>query len=144
MKSAYSFCLKLYVDKAPATSSKVVIPHKFWKFIWSKFFPPRLSFWLWRAIRDRLSSKDKLLQKRISISPTCVFWQGQSEFLLHLLSQCPIIKDFQLKLLPNIPKENEIDSVHAFWLCHWRNIYSVLNFRFSPYFVGLFGTLEIK
>lgn len=69
VKFAYVFYVKLLKAKSPTTFAKGRTPQKLWKFIWSNSFPPRLSIWLWRAIRHKLPSKDKLYHFNIPISP---------------------------------------------------------------------------
>lgn len=58
VQSAYPFavaCKNMQQTRPSPTSS--VIPLKFWKFIWSKGFPPKLRLWLWQPIINKLPTK---------------------------------------------------------------------------------------
>lgn len=84
-----------------SSPSSISIPTKFWKFIWSKSFPPRLSVWLWKVIRNKRPSKDKLIQKRIFVNPRCVFCQKDNESLINIFGHYPNMVQLWTQLLPN-------------------------------------------
>lgn len=86
VRTTYEFAIKCLLNaKSKPSISSVSIPHKFWKFIWSKGFPPRFSLWLWRAVRNRLPTKLNLLKKPVTVNSFWCFCSSTAESLIHLL-----------------------------------------------------------
>lgn len=115
------------------SSSRPLVSHKFWKFIWSKKIPPRVSIWLWKACRDRLPTRLNLYRHRCKVEIQCRFCSQCEESLLHLIQECPIMNSFRYRLLPKLPMSTGMHSVTEFWLSNWRQ-FSGVEFQILVFF----------
>ena len=59
---------------------------EWWRLVWHKHVP-RFSFILWIAIREALSTQDKLLS--YDLIRSCLLYGGGDENVDHLLFDCP-------------------------------------------------------
>ena len=58
------------------------------KAVWFKHATPKYSFHIWTAMRDRLSTCDRMLRWNASINSTCVLCQQEVETRNHLFFSC--------------------------------------------------------
>lgn len=106
-------------------------------------YPPTLGIWLWRAIRSKLPTKDKLIKPGIPSNTTCSIYQSQEENLNHILLHCPKIKPLWAKYFPQIQVSNNLNDVCELYgstcgRCRVKQSSFTL-----PNLDGLFGFLEI-
>lgn len=63
-----------------------------WKKIWHIHIPPKLCVFLWRVLKNVLSTKQRLNQRGINVAPNC--WCGLSdEDIDHALLQCETTRE---------------------------------------------------
>lgn len=58
------------------------------KAVWFKFATPKYSFLLWTAIKERLTTRDRMLSWNRNIDPSCVFCQEPMETRGHIFFEC--------------------------------------------------------
>lgn len=88
VKSAYCFAYEKQVAPAmSSTSSNSVLP-QIWKFMWNWPMPPHLRICIWRAIRNKLPTRDLLQRRKFLNESVCVLCSQVDEDLHHLLFKC--------------------------------------------------------
>jgi hypothetical protein len=62
---------------------------KFWScLVWNKIHVPKMAVCLFKAVNDFLLTKERLMQKLITVDPLCVFCNKHIETIVHLFFQC--------------------------------------------------------
>lgn len=84
VKSAYD------IIRSRATSNQTSNNSGFWKDIWNLKIPLKVKHFVWRAVRDCLPTKDRLIIKKVEVDSACPVCNLNEETVLHLLIQCPI------------------------------------------------------
>jgi hypothetical protein len=56
--------------------------------VWNNIHVPKMAVCLFKAINDYLLTKEKLIQKHISVDPSCIFCNNHIENIDHLFFQC--------------------------------------------------------
>lgn len=59
-----------------------------YEFVWNHLSIPKCSFILWLALKNRLLTRDRMLDCHMNTSPTCLFCNNP-ESITHLLTDCP-------------------------------------------------------
>lgn len=57
--------------------------------VWNKFHIPSCSFISWLACRNRLSTKDRMIDIALAVDPVCCLCRSSAESVEHLFSSCP-------------------------------------------------------
>ncbi|CAN6338995.1 unnamed protein product [Urochloa humidicola] len=65
-----------------------------YKFIWRSYAPPRVKFFAWLLVQDRLQCKANLLRKNIVDTALCELCNEEDEDANHLISGCSFAKQF--------------------------------------------------
>lgn len=63
-----------------------------WKSIWGLESPPKMKHFLWKACKNILLVKERLLHRHICSSASCSICEDPSESILHALFDCPRAK----------------------------------------------------
>ncbi|CAH9050033.1 unnamed protein product [Cuscuta europaea] len=61
-------------------------PHAWMSFIWKTYIPPKFSFIMWLAYRNRLPTYDNLVY--LNVANICPFCKGEPETVPHLFFEC--------------------------------------------------------
>ena len=133
VKSAY--CL-LASEEGNANSSPSTITEQkcLWKKLWQIQSPTKIRYFMWRAARDSLSTKQNLRAGHVLVDETCELCGEQKETLMHSLWLC----DQAQYVWQSDP------SFFSLYQRQYRSfmdlISEVLN-RFSTYRIALFSTI---
>ncbi|BAF27207.1 Os10g0559400 [Oryza sativa Japonica Group] len=117
-----------------------------WNLIWKCRAPLKVKLFAWLLVRDRLSTKQNLLKKKIVQNGVCDVCQQGDETADHMCFTCPFVQSFwerirvnptiqdvwllhQLKPSPNVP---ELHHHVFFLLCMW----AIWNHRHDVVFRG--------
>ncbi|XP_075665728.1 uncharacterized protein LOC142635465 [Castanea sativa] len=71
-----------------ASSSSTSRLNSFWNSVWSSLIPPKSKCFIWRACKDSLPLRTKLVDRKISNSFFCVLCFDAAESCSHLLWEC--------------------------------------------------------
>ena len=63
-------------------------------FIWRNFAPPRVKFFAWLLIQDRIQCKTNLEKKGLLSNATCDLCKSQDEDANHIVSGCSFARSF--------------------------------------------------
>jgi len=70
----------------------------FYKFVWQNHAPPRVRFFAWLLVQEKIQCKTNLLLKNIIEDATCNLCMTEMESPDHLILHCPFAKRFWLQL----------------------------------------------
>ena len=87
-----------------------------WKKIWSIKLPPKVKNFLWRVCSHCLPTKDRLIQRKLNVDPTCPVCATEMETSLHVFTQCRFAKNYWLAAQLSQPSEN-LQSITD-WVFH--------------------------
>ncbi|KAK6128871.1 hypothetical protein DH2020_037388 [Rehmannia glutinosa] len=59
-----------------------------WKKMWNFRLPPKIKHFIWRACLDTLPTKEKILQRGMTIDPPCGLCGEKTETLAHVILEC--------------------------------------------------------
>ena len=82
------------------------------KFIWSSSTPPRVQFFGWLLISDKIQSRVNLQKWKVLEEATCELCQHQPETSLHLLFWCPATANFWRRLGFLVPSDFDVGELH--------------------------------
>ena len=82
------------------------------KFIWSSSTPPRVQFFGWLLISDKIQSRVNLQKRKVLEEATCELCQHQPETSLHLLFWCPAAANFWRRLGFLVPSDFDVGELH--------------------------------
>ncbi|KAF7140564.1 hypothetical protein RHSIM_Rhsim06G0091800 [Rhododendron simsii] len=74
-------------------SSSSKLSSTLWKKIWNLGSPPRLKHFLWRIIRNAVSTKENLFTRKCARSPMCGLCGAEIETIEHVLLRCEWTKE---------------------------------------------------
>jgi len=83
------------------------------KFIWSRTTPPRVQFFGWLLVHDRVQSKENLHKKKIVDDAVCDLCGHDAKTTTHLLFKCPMASSFWRALGIQIPPGFTVSSLHT-------------------------------
>ncbi|XP_057779546.1 uncharacterized protein LOC130998129 [Salvia miltiorrhiza] len=86
VKSAYQLASSLTLDITYNVDGN-------WDNLWKLTVPPKVKNFLWRAARDNLPSKAKLLSRSIAVGGECPICSTDYETLWHLFLCCPFAEE---------------------------------------------------
>ncbi|CAN6250750.1 unnamed protein product [Urochloa humidicola] len=75
-----------------ATAQEQQCPHA--NFIWKNRAPPKVRFFAWLLIQDRVQHKNNLVKKHILDNDTCDLCHSSKEDADHLIWRCPFAQSF--------------------------------------------------
>ncbi|KAI8528979.1 hypothetical protein RHMOL_Rhmol12G0190700 [Rhododendron molle] len=75
-------------DSSPSELNSIL-----WKKIWNLKSPPRLKHFLWRIIRNAVSTKENLYARKCARSPICGICGAEIETIEHVLLRCEWTKE---------------------------------------------------
>lgn len=79
-------------------------PTFLWKEVWKIEVLPKIRFFAWQALLNKLPTRARLARWDPSISPLCPLCNLADETIDHLLIQCPFAKNLWLGLPESIPR----------------------------------------
>jgi hypothetical protein len=82
------------------------------KAVWNSVAPPRVQFFEWLVIRNRVQSKANLLVKKIVDNAECEIFQGGEETICHILFECPFAQSFWAALGFQLPPDQRAQDLH--------------------------------
>ncbi|KAF7128149.1 hypothetical protein RHSIM_Rhsim11G0140100 [Rhododendron simsii] len=89
VKSGYHLAFQLTEEKDRGQdSSSSKLNSILWKKIWNLKSPPRLKHFLWRIIRNAVSTKENLFARKCARSPICGLCGAEIETIEHVLLRC--------------------------------------------------------
>lgn len=100
VKRGHWFHNYLYSSEATSAdqpSTSPVAIHKFWKTIWHGHQAHRLTYWVWQASWDKLSTKNNLSKRKFINNGQCLICTTHAETLIHILFECqngPLPRNF--------------------------------------------------
>ena len=65
-------------------------PSDFAKMVWNNCAPPRVKFFIWLLVQNRIQSRSNLLKKSIITDATCALCHNCDESADHLIFTCPV------------------------------------------------------
>ncbi|KAF7140294.1 hypothetical protein RHSIM_Rhsim06G0103400 [Rhododendron simsii] len=118
VKRGYHKAWSDYIISKPERPSTSNVPGpSFWNFLWNLKIPPKLKHFWWRACRNKLATKENLVQRKCAISPICQRCGKAIESSEHILFLCKWArKVFFASPLAGVFFPNEIGSVLAWSL----------------------------
>lgn len=96
-----------------------------WKKIWSSLFPPKVSVWLWCALKNELPTKMNLIRRRIPIDMWCSFCINQVDSLEHYLFSCM----FTPLLWSQVCPRAAFSSYNGSFATRWTSLYQSGNYK---------------
>jgi ribonuclease HI/exonuclease III len=98
-------------------------PPAFWKLVWDNLALPKVNFFFWTVVQNKLLTGDNLEKRKIAGPHRCELCRSNSETAQHLFLECNFAKEvWRLSLLdlqiPAFPR-----STVAAWFASWNNIY---------------------
>lgn len=57
--------------------------------VWNPFTIPKCGFFLWLALKNRLLTKEKMIQFGFNVNPICVLCHSSMESAEHIFTDCP-------------------------------------------------------
>ncbi|KAK9985868.1 hypothetical protein SO802_030819 [Lithocarpus litseifolius] len=118
VKSAYYGAIALSRSGSVASLSDISREKRFWKLIWSLPVPHKIRHFTWRACRDILPTKSKLLQRKVVQDDTCDGCGLEAETSSHLFWSCARAKEFWACSKLIIP--SNLDQCRSFKDLMWR------------------------
>ena len=73
-------------------------PCPFYKFVWLNCAPPRVRFFAWLLVQNKIQCKTNLLAKNVVDDSECEVCRAGAESPDHLILHCPIASQFWEKL----------------------------------------------
>jgi hypothetical protein len=67
---------------------------EFYKFIWESCAPPKVKFFGWLLVQNRIQTKENLLKKHCIENDTCEVCNAAVENVAHLIAGCPFSSGF--------------------------------------------------
>lgn len=77
VKSCYGHVARSRMDVGP------------WKEVWYNRFPPKVQFFMWTAVLEKISTMDALWRKGFYLPSICLLCYHEVELATHLLIHCP-------------------------------------------------------
>jgi hypothetical protein len=74
------------------------------KFVWKNKAPPRVQFFAWLLIQDRVQCKANLLKKGVVQYASCEVCGAADETATHIIFRCPFAQDFWQALRFDLPE----------------------------------------
>ncbi|CAN6228096.1 unnamed protein product [Urochloa humidicola] len=81
-------------------------------FIWSNHAPPRVRFFTWLLVNDRIQSRANLHRKSVLDDDSCELCNGDSETANHIMFRCPGASAFWHSLGVQIPDGQTTGALH--------------------------------
>jgi len=75
-----------------ATSSENACDH--YIFVWKNYAPPKVKFFAWLLLQNRIQCSSNLKKKNILESDSCVLCSHAAETADHLMASCPFAQSF--------------------------------------------------
>ncbi|KAG5556480.1 hypothetical protein RHGRI_006924 [Rhododendron griersonianum] len=118
VKRGYHKAWSDYIDSKPERPSTSTVPGpSFWNFMWNLNIPPKLKHFWWRACRNKLATKENLVQRKCATSPICQRCGKAIESGEHILFLCKWArKVFFASPIAGVFFPNEIGSIMAWSL----------------------------
>jgi len=82
------------------------------KFIWSSSTPPRVQFFGWLLVHDRVQSKTNLHRRKIVDAVVCDLCGDCPETATHLIFECPVASSFWRTVGVQVPAGFCVSSLH--------------------------------
>ncbi|KAL2904127.1 hypothetical protein RDABS01_002837 [Bienertia sinuspersici] len=92
-KTAYAWLMTM--SQPPCSSiwrNNILLPQKFWKWLWGWDIMPKWKFFIWRICNGALAVHSTLRKRGIEISSTCHFCNLPGGTLDHLFRTCTVIQ----------------------------------------------------
>ncbi|GJN35428.1 hypothetical protein PR202_gb24205 [Eleusine coracana subsp. coracana] len=87
---------------------------EYYKFIWENRAPPKVKFFGWLLVQDRIQTRQNLLKKHCIDSESCELCSTQVESSVHLIARCAFAAGFWRWIGVQIGEED----VSALWRVH--------------------------
>lgn len=81
-----------------------------YKAIWFKHATPKFSFFCWVAMRDRLTTGNRMAQWGINIDTSCIFCKYPMESVDHLFFECPFSEQIWRSLAKGVLRDKYTQS----------------------------------
>ena len=115
----YRFIRRLSLQRIPGSRSGKYMATQGWnRGVWFKHATPKYSFHIWTAMRDRLSTCDRMLKWNPTINPICVLCQQSMETRNHLFFSCSYSSQILQKLVRGLLQSRYTDE--------WEDIVTLL------------------
>lgn len=69
--------------------SNIRVESGLWRNVWYNGTPPKVQFFMWTAVLEKISTMDSLWRKGFYLPSICLFYYCESESASHLLINCP-------------------------------------------------------
>ena len=116
--SAYKLAVSMFKSKCCGTTSDDTLLRRFWKKLWSLPIPHKVHHFCWRACRDTLLTKVKLMRRNVTAKSLCVCCLENPEMNGHIFWGCPTTQEAwsasKLNLMP--PNANINSFQDLLWL----------------------------
>ena len=108
----------MFKTKCCGTTSDSTLLRRFWKKLWSLPIPHKVRHFFWRACRDTLLTKVKLMRRNVTAESLCVCCLENAETNGHIFWGCPTTQEaWSASKLNLMPPNANIDPFQDFlWL----------------------------
>ena len=86
---------------------------EYYKFIWENCAPPKVKFFGWLLVQNRIQTKENLLRKHCVDDSVCEVCSLAVESSSHLIAGCPFAAGFWARLGMNISEEDAQQLWHV-------------------------------
>lgn len=90
-----------------------------WKIVWDTFATPKVNFFIWTVIHNKILTGDNLEKRNIAGPHRCAMCNNSSETVQHLLIGCSVAKDvwrfILMDLQITVPTFNSAADLFASW-----------------------------
>ena len=88
--NAYKLIVSMFKSKCHGTTFDGTLLRRFWKKVWSLPISHKVRHFCWRACRDSLQTKVKLMRRNVIAKSLCVCCFESAEMNGHIFWDCPI------------------------------------------------------
>lgn len=89
IKSGYHRALNFKFSKLPTGSKRGL---QGWHKIWRLDLPEKIKIFLWRTVRNLLTTADNLWKRKVMQEPICQMCKAKCEDIFHALMECKVAR----------------------------------------------------
>eukprot|EP00253_Pinus_taeda_P004415 PITA_04415 len=98
-------------------------PSSLWKSVWDSFATPKVNFFCWTLIHNKILTGDNLEKRKIAGPHRCAMCKNNSETALHLFMECRVAQEVWghvlMDLQTPVPSFNSATDLFTSWKQHY-------------------------